>query len=160
MIGILILICVLVIITICLLFSNLSSFKKVSNFQTVTTVTTVPTVNEQKIENDEFLDAYNKVKKRQEEQDKNEIPLTWNPNNTLESMILQPCLSNIDGSAAPGRLTCHTAPAWWYPENKYNPDNFREIYYGDRYNPIYNYLGNAQEMFWDFKSVKDTFSII
>ena len=154
MIGILLLTSVLVIITICLLFGNLSSFKKVSNFQTV------PTVEEQKIENDEFLDAYDKVKKRQEEQDKNEVPFTWNPNNTLESMRLQPCLSDIDGSAAPGRLTCFTAPAWWYPEKKYKKDNFREIYYGDRYNPIYNYLGNAQEMFWDFKSVKDTFSTI
>lgn len=154
MIGILLLTSVLVIITICLLFGNLSSFKKVSNFQTV------PTVEEQKIENDEFLDAYNKVKKRQEEQDKNEVPFTWNPNNTLESMRLQPCLSDIDGSGGPGRLTCFTAPAWWYPENKYNQDNFRVVYYGDRYNPIYNYLGNAQEMFWDFKSVKDTFSTI
>ena len=154
MIGILLLTSVLIIITICLLFGNLSSFKKVSNFQTV------PTVEEQKIENDEFLEAYNKVKKRQEEQDKNEVPFTWNPNNTLESMRLQPCLSDIDGSAAPGRLTCFTAPAWWYPENKYNQDNFRVTFYGDRFNPIYNYLGNAQEMFWDFKSVKDTFSTI
>lgn len=154
MIGILLLTTVLIIITICLLFGNLSSFKKVSNFQTV------PTVEEQKIENDEFLDAYNKVKKRQEEQDKNKVPFTWNPNNTLESMRLQPCLSDVDGQSGPGRLTCFAAPAWWYPENKYNPDNFREIYYGDYYNPIYNYLGNAQEMFWDFKSVKDTFSTI
>jgi len=154
MIGILLLTSVLVIITICLLFGNLSSFKKVSNFQTV------PTVEEQKIENDEFLDAYDKVKKRQEEQYKHEVPFTWNPNNTFESMRLQPCLSDIDGSAAPGRLTCHAAPPWWYPENKYNQDNFRVVYYGDRYNPIYNYLGNAQEMFWDFKSVKETFSII
>ena len=154
MIGILLLTSVLIIITICLLFGNLSSFKKVSNFQTV------PTVEEQKIENDEFLEAYNKVKKRQEEQDKNEIPFTWNPNNTLESMRLQPCLSDIDGQSGPGRLTCYTAPAWWYPENKYNQDNFRVTFYGDRFNPIYNYLGNAQEMFWDFKSVKDTFSTI
>jgi len=146
MISILLLTSVLIIISICLLFCNLSSFKKVSNFQTV------PTVEEQKIENEEFLNAYNKMKKRQEEQDKNKIPYTWNPNNTLESMKLQPCLSD--------RLTCFSAPAWWYPENKYNPDSFREIYYGDYYNPIYNYLGNAQEMFWDFKSVKDTFSTI
>lgn len=149
MISILLLTCFLVIITIFLLFGNLSSFKKVSNFDSIQTV---PTVEEQKIQNDEFLDAYNKVKKRQEEQDKDKVPFTWNPNNTLESMRLQPCLSD--------RLSCFTAPAWWYPENKYNKDNFREIYYGDRYNPIYNYLGNAQEMFWDFKSVKDTFSII
>ena len=157
MIGILLLTSVLIIITICLLFGNLSSFKKISNFESIKTV---PTVEEQKIENDEFLEVYNKIKKRQEEQDKNEIPFTWNPNNTLESMRLQPCLSDIDGPSGPGRLTCHTAPPWWYPENKYNPDNFRVIFYGDRFNPIYNYLGNAQEMFWDFKSVKDTFSTI
>ena len=146
MIGILLLTSILVIITICLLFGNLSSFKKVSNFQTV------PTVEEQRIENDEFLDSYNKIKKRQEEQEKNEIPFTWNPNNTLESMRLEPCLSD--------RLTCFSAPAWWYPENKYNKDNFRVVNNSDRFNPIYNYLGNAQEMFWDFKSVKDTFSTI
>ena len=48
------------------------------------------------------------------------MPFTWNPNNTLESMRLQPCLSDIDrssGLSGPGRLTCYTAPAWWYPEN-------------------------------------------
>lgn len=154
MIGILLLISFLIIITILLLFSDISIFDKVSNFKTV------PTVEEQKIENDEFLNVYNMVKKKQEEQDKNEIPYTWNPNNTLESMKLEPCLSNIDGDAGPGRLTCFAAPPWWYPEKKYNKNNFRSIYYGDRYNPIYNYLGNAQEMFWDFKSVKDTFSTI
>lgn len=154
MIGILLLIGILVIITIILLFSDLSIFKKVSNFQTV------PTVQEQKIQNKEFLDAYQKVIKKQEEKEKNEIPYTWNPNNTLESMIIKPCLSNIDGSFDSGRLTCYSAPAWWYPENKYDPNNFRSIFYGDRYNPLYNYLGNAQEMFWDFKSVRDTFSEI
>ena len=154
MIGILLLTSILVIITIWLLFGDLLNFKKISNFQTV------PTVEEQKIENDEFLDAYNKLKKKQEEQEKNEIPFTWNSNNTLESMQSQLCLTDIDGTAGPGRLTCFSAPPWWYPTNKYNPDNFRAIYYGDRYNPIYNYLGNSQEMYWDFKSVKDTYSII
>jgi len=154
MIGILLLIGILVIITIILLFSDLSIFKKVSNFQTI------PTIQEQEIDNKEFLNAYEKVIKKQEEKEKNEVPYTWNPNNTLESMIMKPCLSNIDGNESSGRLTCYTAPAWWYPENKYNPNNFRSIFYGDRYNAIYNYLGNAQEMFWDFKSVKDTFSEI
>ena len=154
MIGILLLTSILIIVTIILLFGDLSNFKKISNFKTI------PTVEEQKIENDEFLYAYNKVKKKQEENEKDKIPYTWNQNNTLESMKLDPCLSNIDGQEGPGRLTCYTAPTWWYPENKYNQNNFREIYYGDYYNPIYNYLGNAQEMFWDFKSVKDTFSTI
>ena len=143
---ILLLVTILIIITIFLIFCNFSSFKKSSNFKTI------PTVEEQKIENDDFLNSYNKLKKKQEDQEKNEIPFTWNPNNTLESMKLQPCLSN--------RLTCYAAPEWWYPEKKYNENDFREIYYGDYYNPIYNYLGNAQEMFWDFKSVKETFSTI
>lgn len=152
MIGILLLICILVIITVGLLFGDMSIFKKFSNFETIKTV---PIVEEQQIENDDFLYAYENVKKKQEEQDKNKIPYTWNPNNTLESMKLQSCVTDNDG-----RLRCYAAPAWWYPYNKYNSENFREIYYGDYYNPIYNYLGNAQEMFWDFKSVKDTFSPI
>jgi hypothetical protein len=149
MISILLLTGTLVIITIVLLFSDMSNFKKISNFQTV------PTVEEQKIENDDFLNSYNNLKKKQDIQEKNDIPFTWNPNNTLESMKLQPCLSDING-----RLTCYSAPLWWYPYKKYNKDDFRSIYYGDYFNPIYNYLGNAQEMFWDFKSVKDTFSLI
>lgn len=147
MFGILLLTCILIIATLFLLFSDFSSFKKVSNFE------------DHKIDNQEFLDSHNKIKKRLEK-DKNEVPLTWNPNNTLESMKLEPCLSDVDGPSGPGRLTCFSAPAWWYPNDKYDQNNFRVKYYGDRFNDIYNYLGNAQDMFWDFKSVKDTFSII
>lgn len=141
---------VLVIITVILLFTNISMFKSTSNFQTL------PTIEEQKIENEEFLEAYDKVKKRQEEQEKNEIPYTWNPNNTLESMKLEPCLTG-EGT---DRLTCYSAPTWWYPNDAYKQNNFRTPYYGDYFNPIYNYLGNAQELYWDFKSVKDTFNVI
>jgi hypothetical protein len=157
MIGILLLISILIIITILFLFSDFSNFKKVSNFNDIRTI---PIIEEQKIRNEEFLEAYDNLTKKQKEQEKNEVPLTWNPNNTLQSMQLEPCLSNIDGSSGPGRLTCFSAPPWWYPEDKYNKDNFRVTYYGDKYNPIYNYLGNAQEMYWDFKSVNDTFSVI
>jgi hypothetical protein len=115
-------------------------------------VKTLPTIEEQKIENDEFLKAYENIKKIEEKNEKNKTPLTWNSNNTLESMQLKkPCLDSDET----GRLTCFTAPAWWYPKDKYDPNKFRSIYYGDYYNPIYNYLGNAQEMYWDFKSVKN-----
>lgn len=149
MISILILI-IIITITILLLFSNFFY----SNFQTV------PTVEQQKIANDEFLESYKKIKKKQEEQNKDKIPYTWNENNTLESMKLEPCLSNIDENIGPGRLTCYSAPPWWYPFKKYDENNFKSTCYLDRYNPIYNYLGNAQEMFWDFKSVKDTYNEI
>ena len=151
MISTLILIIILVCSTVYLLFDNMTIFNKKSNFQTV------PTPQEQEIANEEFMKAYEKVKKHQEEKEKNEVPYTWNPNNTLESMKLEPCLANNKDNS---RMTCYTAPAWWYPKDKYDPNKFRSVYYGDYYNPIYNYLGNAQEMYWDFKSVKDTFSII
>ena len=88
--------------------------------------------------------------------DENQIPeksiLEFrNDNNSLESMKLNPCLGKDTN-----RLTCYSAPAWWYPYDKYDSDKFREIYYGDYFNPIYNYLGNAQDMYWDFKSVKNS----
>ena len=141
---------ILIVITVILLFGDMSSFNKVTNFKTI------PTIEEQEIKNKKFLKEYNKIEKK----NKDNILYTWNDNNTLKTMNLKPCLSNIDGSLGPGRLTCYTAPAWWYPKNKYDPDNFKSIYYGDRYNPIYNYLGNVQDMYWDFKSVKDNVSII
>ena len=67
-------------------------------------------------------------------------------------MQLKPCLATVPGS---DRMSCYSAPLWWYPNDKYSADNFKEVYYGDYYNPIYNYLGNAQDMFWDFKSVRN-----
>ena len=33
--------------------------------------------------------------------------------------------------------------------------NFKVKFDGDYYNNIYNYLGNAQEMYWNFKSIID-----
>ena len=136
----------LIIISVILVVSNI--FK--SNFNN-DYVKTLPTIEEQKIANDEFLKAYENIKKMEEQNEKNKTPFTWDKNNTLESMELKPCLDSDET----GRLTCFTAPAWWYPKDKYNSNNFRSIYYGDYFNPIYNYLGNAQEMFWDFKSVKN-----
>ena len=111
-------------------------------------VQTVPTIEEQMKENDSFLEEYKKLRKIDNKN--NENPILWNKNNTLESMVIKPCLNESNG-----RLTCYSAPSWWYPNDKYEPDKFREIYYGDYYNPIYNYLGNAQDMFWDFKSVRN-----
>ena len=136
----------LIIISVILVVSNI--FK--SNFNN-DYVKTLPTIEEQKIDNDEFLKAYENIKKIEELNEKNKTPFTWDKNNTLESMDLKQCLE----SGETGRLTCFAAPAWWYPKDKYNSNNFRSIYYGDYFNPIYNYLGNAQEMFWDFKSVKN-----
>ena len=75
-------------------------------------------------------------------------------NETLENLNIEPCLGEE------GRMTCYSAPAWWYPNDKYDPDKFRSVYYGDYYNPVYNYLGNAQEMYWDFKKVKNTYNKI
>ena len=116
-------------------------------------IKTLPTIKEQREENEKFMKSYDKMRKKVEYQQEHETPLTWNPNNTLESMKLEPCLANTPGT---NRLTCYTAPAWWYPGDKYRPENFRSIYYGDYYNPVYNYLGNAQEMYWDFKTVRET----
>lgn len=130
---------------------------KSENFQNHDYVQTLKTINEQKTENDEFMKKYNKYKTDEKEKNKDTVPYTWNNNNTIQSMKLEPCLANIPGS---DRMTCYSAPLWWYPNNKYEPDNFRSIYYGDYYNPIYNYLGNAQELYWDFKSVKNTITPI
>lgn len=116
-------------------------------------VKTLPTIKEQQEENEKFMKSYDKIRQKVEYQQEHETPLTWNPNNTLESMKLEPCLANTPGT---NRLTCYTAPTWWYPGDKYRPENFRSIYYGDYYNPVYNYLGNAQEMYWDFKTVRET----
>lgn len=134
---------ILIILIVIMLLCNQKIF---SNFRNL------PTIEEQQIENNDFLVAYDKFKNKQKEQEKNEVPYTWNLNNTLESMKLEPCLAENENG---GRLSCFTAPAWWYPEKAYKQDNFRSVYYGDYYNPIYNYLGNAQEMYWDFRSVKD-----
>ena len=120
-------------------------------------IRTLPTIEEQQKLNDNFLKDYNQFIKEQRKREKNEVPLTWNRNNTIESMKLDPCLANTPGT---DRMTCHTAPLWWYPNDKYDPDNFRSVYYGDYFNPVYNFLGNAQEMFWDFRTVRNTFNEI
>jgi hypothetical protein len=140
---------IVIIIVLLLIIVLLCCNYNKSNFMTVVpneypAVKTIPTIAEQKIENDEFLKEYNKIEKQTD----NDTPIMWNPNNTLESINTTPCLEKE------GRLTCYSAPSWWYPNDKYDPKKFREIYYGDSYNPIYNYLGNAQEMYWDFKSTK------
>jgi len=120
-------------------------------------IQTLKTIEEQQKENNQFLKDYKEYKAKEKAKEKNEVPLTWNNNNTIQSMKLEPCLANINGS---DRMTCYSAPLWWYPETKYDPDNFRSVYYGDYYNPIYNFLGNAQEMFWDFRNVRKTYDVI
>ena len=134
------------IITVIFIVQNNNSFKKTSNFFPV--VQTVKTVEEQKIENDEFLKSYDELEKRLDKDKR--IEFDWSPNNTLESMVIKPCLSDMTG-----RLTCYTAPTWWYPNKKYNPNDWKVNNYLQRYNPIYNYLGNVQDMYWDFESVRN-----
>jgi len=112
-------------------------------------VRTVPTIKEQETWNNKFMKNYDKFVKETE----NEEPFMWNSNNSLESMKLVPCLADNSENQ---RMTCFSAPAWWYPYDKYDPNKFREIYYGDYFNPIYNFLGNAQEMYWDFRTVRNS----
>jgi len=58
------------------------------------------------------------------------------------------------------RVNCHSAPLWWYPKDSYDPNKFKSKYYPDYFDKNLNYWGNAQERFWDFKTVRDTFTII
>lgn len=118
-----------------------------------TFVRTVPTIKQQKNWNNKFMDKYNKFVESEDKRNKeqNLVPFMWNENNSLDSMKLFPNLSHDTN-----RMTCHTAPDWWYPKDEYDPKNFRSIYYGDYFNPVYNFLGNAQEMYWDFRSVRNS----
>ena len=168
MIAKLLLIIILVILTIFLMFGNMSSFLKtkhdnmtdVHNF--LENSKEIISENNENNENNEdnednedklnnsFNKLNNKIKKQEETN--NVISSIWSPNNTLESMITTPCLGDVNNV---NRLTCFAAPEWWYPVDKYNSDNFRSKYYGDFVNPIYNYLGNAQDVYWNFKSVTE-----
>ena len=141
-----------IVITSILVYNNLKS--KFENFDLPNDynehIQTVPTIKEQKEANDKFMKKYNEY--NQEYSKEINKPYMWNPNNSLDSMKLEPCLAG----KVEGRVTCNSAPLWWYPCDEYDPEKFRTIYYGDYFNPIYNYIGNAQEMYWDFKSVKET----
>lgn len=43
------------------------------------------------------------------------------------------------------------APKWWYPMDKYDPDKFKEQIDYKNFIPAFDYLGNTQEVYWDFK---------
>lgn len=140
---------IIIILYICLFF-NIDKFDTIPPLGiTNTYVKTVPTISEQEDWNTKFINKNNKYN----EKIKDEQPFMWNNNNSLESSVAFPCLGDNSGT---DRATCYSAPNWWYPFDKYDPKKFREIYYGDYFNPLYNYLGNAQDMYWDFKSVKNT----
>ena len=117
-----------------------------------TFVRTVHTVAQQEDWNNKFMDKYKKFRDEENKIVQNSPTFMWNNNNTLESMKLVP---NLIGNSDVHRMTCHSAPEWWYPKDEYNPEQFRAVYHGDYFNPVYNFLGNAQEMFWDFRSVRD-----
>lgn len=133
---------IILIVIIIFIILLMPAWTKSSNFNNI------PTIAEQKNKNNKFLKEYKEYKKKEE---KHEVPLT-NANDALESMQCNPALKD--------RLTCFSAPAWWYPEKRYDANHFRSIFYGDYYDPTFNYLGNAQEMYWDFKTVRDTYDII
>tara|TARA_B100001093_G_scaffold299728_1_gene285810 strand:+ start:476 stop:937 length:462 start_codon:yes stop_codon:yes gene_type:complete len=136
----------IVIVIVVFMLQNNSSFRKTSNFFNIEK--NIKTVKEQQLENEEFLKSYENLEKKLNNTKK--IDYDWNSNNTLESMILNPCLSDVNG-----RLTCYTASPWWYPNKKYNANDWKVKNYLQRYNPIYNYLGNVQDMYWDFESVRN-----
>jgi len=159
MIAKLLLIIILVILTIFLIFGNMSSFLKTKHDNMTDVHNFLENSKEIIYEdredredqlNNSFDKLNNKIKKQEETN--NVISSIWSPNNTLESMITTPCLGDVNNV---NRLTCFAAPEWWYPIDKYNSNNFRSKYYGDFVNPIYNYLGNAQDMYWNFKSVTE-----
>lgn len=58
------------------------------------------------------------------------------------------------------RIDCFSAPLWWYPKDSYDPQKFKSKYYPDYFDKNLNYWGSAQERFWDFNSVLNTFTII
>lgn len=146
----LLLIAILVILVIFLIFGDMSSFLK-NKHDNMTDVHDFLTENVNINEN-ELQKNKEKLNNRLEKQEStnNVMSHVWSPNNTLESMITIPCLENVENV---NRLTCFAAPKWWYPNDKYNPNNFRSKYYRESINPIYDYLGNAQDIYWDFKSV-------
>lgn len=43
------------------------------------------------------------------------------------------------------------APKWWYPMDKYDPNKFKEKVDYKNFIPAFDYLGNTQEVYWDFK---------
>ena len=137
------LIIILIIVTIILIFNNVTS-SFINNHDNMIDVNNY--LNETDISDSDL----HKLKTKLEKKEKNDIPLSWDINNTLESMNTIPCLDNENDV---NRLSCFTAPEWWYPKDKYTSSNFRSKYYRDSVNPIYNYLGNSQDIYWDFKSV-------
>ena len=148
----LLLITILVILAIFLIFGDMSSFlnNKHDNMTDVNDFLDQDVnknVNENELQNNQEKLNNRLVK---QENTNNVMSRIWSPNNTLESMITVPCLENAENI---NRLTCFAAPEWWYPNDKYNPNNFKSKYYRDSINPIYDYLGNAQDIYWDFKSV-------
>ena len=74
----------------------------------------------------------------------------WNVNNTSETIDIDKYSGNDYDR---NELVKSFAPEWWYPKEKYNSEKFKEEHNRDSINPLYDYLGNAQYMYWDFKSV-------
>lgn len=123
--------------------NNTSNFKNTSSTKQLTS---------SKIENksdtdksSQYMDEFKKLTKEE-----NENPIGWSKNNVLETMDLKSC-------GVGNRVRCDAAPAWWYPEDKYSPEEFKVKFYGDNVNPVFDILGDVQNTFWDFRSVRPPF---
>lgn len=60
-------------------------------------------------------------------------------------------LSNFSGINQNNKNCVSKAPEWWYPMDKYDPDKFKEKVDYKNFIPAFDYLGNTQEVYWDFK---------
>jgi hypothetical protein len=127
-----------------------------SNFSN-TAVKTIE--NKEQFKNEEFKkeEFQNKYETDNENKEKN------NKENINGSTFLfgNSALENLkDNSQMKDRINCFSAPLWWYPKDSYDPKKFKSKYYPDYFDKNLNYWGNAQERFWDFNSVRSTFTVI
>jgi hypothetical protein len=131
---------ILIVILIILLFCNRENFYNFNNTNSEN-FNKNNLIDYTKNNNSKFLNEYNSNNFQiiQDEKLKNKA---WNNNNTLESMNCY--------NSPPNRLSQWSAPSWWYPAKEYSAKDWKVPFYGDYYNPINNYLGNVQEMYWQF----------
>lgn len=107
----------------------------------------------EKFQKEEYeTDNENKEKNNKENINGSTFLFGINHNSALENLK--------ENSQIKDRINCFTAPLWWYPKDSYDPQKFKSKYYPDYFDKNLNYWGNAQERFWDFNSVLNTFTVI
>ena len=135
LIIIFILLVIMVMRVSCSKFSNTESFNQLE------------TINENKKEKIDY----------KEETEKENI----NSPNFLFGINHNSALENLkENTEIKDRINCFSAPLWWYPKDSYDPQKFKSKYYPDYFDKNLNYWGSAQERFWDFNSVLNTFTVI